>query len=137
MRLLLLTVILVAGPGLAHCRTSTAPAPHAAQAQTWQDGDLLFADEFNSGQLDRSKWNVIGPDFWVNNEQQAYIDAPETIRFIDISETAGADGGALALQPVYRKGFETPDGRKVDFVSGRIDTRDRFEFTYGRAAARP
>jgi len=54
MRLLLLTVILMAGPGLAHCRTSTAPAPPAAQAQTWQDGDLLFADEFNSGRLDRA-----------------------------------------------------------------------------------
>lgn len=136
MRLLLLTVILVAGPGLAYCRISTDPALPAAQAQTWQDGDLLFADEFNSGQLDRSKWNVIGPDFWVNNEQQAYIDSPETIHFKDNDETAGTDDGALALQPVFRKGFETPDGRKMDFVSGRIDTRGKFEFTYGRAAAR-
>jgi len=97
---------------------------------------LLFADEFNAGQLDRSKWNVVGPDFWVNNEQQAYIDAPETIHFKNKGELAGADGGVLALQPVFRKDFETPDGRKVDFVSGRINTRGKFEFTYGRAAAR-
>ncbi len=136
MRLPLLAVTLAASLGLASCQTSVSSAPLMTQPQAWQDGDLLFADEFNSGQLDRSKWNVVGPDFWVNNEQQAYIDAPETVRFLGNGELAGADGGVLALQPVFRKDFETPDGRKVDFVSGRINTRGKFEFTYGRAAAR-
>ena len=57
---------------------------------------LLFADEFNGGQLDRSKWIVIGPEFWVNNEQQAYVDSPETIRYLPAGSVEGADSGVLA-----------------------------------------
>ena len=136
MRAPLLAITLAATASLASCHTLASAESHTSHPQAWQDGDLLFADEFNSGQLDRSKWNVVGPDFWVNNEQQAYIDAPETLRFKNNGELDGAYGGVLALQPVFRKNFETPDGRKVDFVSGRIDTRGKFEFRYGRAAAR-
>lgn len=112
----------------------------SAHAATPPDGGqgraLLFADEFNDGKLDRSKWGVIGPDFWVNNEQQAYVDAPETIRFLPAGAVEGADGGVLVLQPHYRKGYRTPDGRSTDFVSGRLESRGKFEFTHGRAAAR-
>lgn len=99
-------------------------------------GTLIFADEFNSGSLDRSKWNVVGPEFWVNNEQQAYVDSPETIRFLPASAVPGAQGGVLVLQPRFSQGFKTPKGRTADFISGRINTRDKFEFTHGRAAAR-
>jgi beta-glucosidase len=99
-------------------------------------GRLVFADEFNSGSLDRRKWNVVGPDFWVNNEQQAYVDSPDTIRFLPAGALPGAEDGALVLQPRFSKGFVTPSGRATDFVSGRIDTRGKFEFTHGRAAAR-
>lgn len=97
---------------------------------------LLFADEFNAGQLDRSKWIVIGPDFWVNNEQQAYVDTPEAIRLLPAGSVEGADGGVLALQPNFSPGFKTPKGRTADFVSGRIESQGKFEFTYGRAVAR-
>jgi beta-glucanase (GH16 family) len=97
---------------------------------------LVFADEFNSGSLDRSKWNVEGPDFWVNNEQQAYVDSADTIHFLPAGAVAGAEGGVLVLQPRFSKGFATPSGRTADFVSGRINTRGKFEFTHGRAAAR-
>lgn len=99
-------------------------------------GTLIFADEFNSGSLDRSKWNVVGPEFWVNNEQQAYVDSPETIRFLPAGAVPGAQGGVLVLQPRFSQGFKTPKGRTADFISGRINTRDKFEFTHGRAAAR-
>lgn len=94
--------------------------------------EVLFFDDF-SGPLDRTKWNVEGPNFWVNNEQQAYIDSEETIHFADVE---GAQNGALVLQPRYRPGFETPRGRTADFVSGRIDTRDKFDVAYGRLEAR-
>jgi beta-glucanase (GH16 family) len=95
---------------------------------------LLFADEFNGTTLDRTKWNVIGMDFWVNNEQQAYLDSPDTISFVQGIE--GADGGALVLRPIYRPGIDTRTDRNADFISGRINTRDKFDFTYGRAEAR-
>lgn len=94
---------------------------------------LVFSEEFNSGTLDRSVWNVEGPTFWVNNELQAYVDEAATISF---ATPVGADGGALVLKPVYRAGYVTPTGRTTDFVSGRIDTRNHVDVTYGRIAAR-
>lgn len=101
-----------------------------------QGDTVLFADEFNAPELNRDAWNVEGPSFWVNNEQQAYIDSTDTIRFLPAGAVDGADGGVLELRAHYRPGFETPTGRVADFVSGRINTRDQFDFTYGRAAAR-
>lgn len=100
------------------------------------DDPTLFFDDFDQGELDRSKWIVIGPGFWVNNEVQAYLDSSDTIRLLPPGAVAGADNGVLELRPVYRPGFETPSGRTTDFISGRIETRDRFDFTHGRAAAR-
>jgi beta-glucanase (GH16 family) len=94
---------------------------------------LVFADEFNTATLDRTKWNVEGPDFWVNNEVQAYVDSAETISF---TAPAGADGGALTLRPVYKPRFITPSGRSTDFVSGRINTSQKFDLTYGKVEAR-
>jgi beta-glucanase (GH16 family) len=96
--------------------------------------ELAFFDDFASGELDRTKWNVrtTGPVF--NDEQQAYVDLPDTVY---VAESDTGDGGRhLVLQPRYRPGFTTPDGRRFDFVSGRIDTRDRFQFCCGWAAAR-
>ncbi|WP_300531941.1 glycoside hydrolase family 16 protein [Maricaulis sp.] len=97
---------------------------------------VVFLDEFNAATLDRSKWNVEGPAFWVNNEVQAYVDSAETIRLLPAGSVDGASGGVLELRTVYQPGFKTPSGRLTDFVSGRIDTRDKFDFTHGRAAAR-
>ena len=83
---MVLLVPLLLGAASAHAATP----PDGGQGRA-----LLFADEFNDGKLDRSKWGVIGPDFWVNNEQQAYVDAPETIRFLPAGAVEGADGGVL------------------------------------------
>lgn len=87
----------------------------------------LFADEFDGPSLDRSKWNVIVTGRTVNNEQQAYIDSTDVLSVGD---------GMLTIRPRMRRGFTTPEGRTFDFVSGRIDTRDKFDFAYGTAAAR-
>lgn len=88
---------------------------------------LLFADEFDGTALDRTKWSVIGPDFWVNDEQQAYIDRPEVIT---------VRGGSLFLTPRYVPGADRHPTRQADFASGRIVTQGKFDFTYGRAEAR-
>ena len=87
----------------------------------------LFADEFNGTALDRAKWNVIVTGRTVNNEQQAYIDSTDVL---------SVSGGTLTIRPHHRPGFTTPEGKTFDFVSGRIDTRNKFDFTYGTAAAR-
>lgn len=122
---------LLAVLALSGCQTAAESVSATPAAAT-----LLFADEFDSPALDRSKWNVAGPDFWVNNEQQAYVDSPETIQFLPAGAVAGAEGGVLALKPVFSKGYETPTGRIADFISGRINTREKFDFTYGTASAR-
>ncbi len=108
-------------------------APLAAQDDP-QDRTLVFSDEFDAPAIDRTKWNVIGPDFWVNNEQQAYIDDPAVIGFVD--GVKGAQGGVLMLRPLHKPGADPHPDRKADFVSGRIDSREKFDFTYGRAEAR-
>ncbi len=109
-----------------------APAPTPAPSPSPKPTPV-FAEEFDAGALDRSRWNVEGSAFWVNNEQQAYIDSPDTIAF---ASPAGADGGALVLRPQYRPGFVTTTGRTTDFVSGRINTSGKVSLTYGKVSAR-
>ena len=96
--------------------------------------ELIFADEFDAAELNRTHWKVVGTDFWVNNEQQAYIDDPSVISIVDGIE--GAEGGALMLRPLYAPGLDPHPERQADFVSGRIESEGRFEFTHGRAEAR-
>ena len=93
-------------------------------------------DVFSAGQLDRSKWNVIITGRTVNNEQQAYVDSTDTITVGDAPEASGAEHGALIIRGRHRPGFKTPEGRSFDFISGRLESRSKFEFTYGTAAAR-
>jgi beta-glucanase (GH16 family) len=114
---------------------ATLAAPLSTQSQPAQPS-VLFFDDFSTGQLDRSKWNVIVTGRTVNNEQQAYVDSPDTITLGTSAETAGAENGALVIRARHRPGFKTPEGRAFDFISGRLESRGTFEFTYGTAAAR-
>lgn len=119
----------LAAPALAACLAATPTAAHEPTGRT-----LLWSDEFNEAELDRDNWNVIGTDFWVNNEQQAYVDAPEVLSIVDDAE--GADGGVLMLRPVFAPGIDPHPERKADFLSGRVETQGKFDFTHGRAEAR-
>src|ERR1041385_1108818 len=98
--------------------------------------EILFFDDFSSDALDRSKWNmeITGPVY--NNEQQAYVDSSETI-YIEKSHTIpGEAHGILIIHPRYRPGFVTSEGNTFDFISGRINTLGKVEFTYGSIATR-
>lgn len=108
--------------------TESDPLPAGAR--------VLFYEDFSSGALDRSRWNVRITGGIVNNEQQAYVDSPETLYVASSEEVPGATHGALVIHPRYRPGHVTPEGHRFDFISGRIDTRDQFHFCYGTAAAR-
>src|SRR3954447_13123594 len=121
-------------PALILCLLSSgafAPARRQAPAAA-----TLFFDDFSSGQLDRSKWNVIVTGRTVNNEQQAYVDSTDTIQVGDSPESRGAEHGALIIRARRRPGVKTPEGRAFDFISGRLESQSKFEFTYGTAAAR-
>jgi beta-glucanase (GH16 family) len=99
--------------------------------------EVLFADEFTGPELDRTKWNVEVTDRPANDEQQDYVDSPEVLTIARGAEYDGADGAALVIRAVHRP---TPDGptrgRRHDFISGRINTRGKFQFAHGTAAAR-
>lgn len=105
-------------------------------SSTTATGTVVFFDDFSGNELDRTKWNVRVTGNTVNNEQQAYVDSSKTIYIVHGSEAAGAKNGALVLQPHYSPGFTTKEGKKFDFISGRIDSRSKVEFTYGTAEAR-
>ncbi len=96
----------------------------------------VFFDNFDGPALNTDNWSVIGPSFWVNKEEQAYIDTGETVRILPAGSVEGAEGGVLELRAIYRPEFETPTGRIADFVSGRIESQHKFECTYGRIEAR-
>lgn len=98
--------------------------------------ETVFFDDFSGPELDRSKWNVRVTGQTVNDEQQAYVDSKETVFIAHGEEAAGAEHGALVLRARHRPGFVTPEGRKFDFVSGRLDTRGKVEVTRGTLAAR-
>lgn len=97
--------------------------------------ETVFFDDFASGDLDRDAWNVRTTGTVVNDELQAYTDSPDTL-YVTPEASSTSGGHALAIHPRHRPGHETADGRRFDFVSGRIDTRDRIDVGYGTASAR-
>jgi beta-glucanase (GH16 family) len=97
----------------------------AAQAQ--QKPDTIFYESFNAKVLNRDKWNVEVTGRTVNNEQQAYVDSANVLALIN---------GVLCIQPVYHPGYISNQQKQYDFLSGRINSRGKFEFTYGTASAR-
>ncbi|MEO3407999.1 glycoside hydrolase family 16 protein [Mucilaginibacter sp. CAU 1740] len=107
----------------------------SAIAQKQTKTDTVFFEDFSKPALDRSKWNVEITGHTVNDEQQAYVDSAATIYMVD-GKAEGAVNGALVLKALYQPGFTSKEQRKYDFISGRINTRAKMEFTYGSASAR-
>ncbi|TSD67487.1 glycoside hydrolase family 16 protein [Inquilinus sp. KBS0705] len=97
--------------------------------------DTVFFDDFSKPTLDRSKWNVEVTGNTVNDEQQAYVDSAATLYFVK-GNTMGARHGALVIKGVYKPGHTSKEQKKYDFISGRINTREKMMFTYGSASAR-
>jgi beta-glucanase (GH16 family) len=88
---------------------------------------VIFYDDFSKPSIDRTKWNVVVTGDHFNDELQAYIDSASTLYI---------DKGNLVLRPQFSPGFMTKDGKQFDFTSARINTHNKFDFTYGKAEAR-
>jgi beta-glucanase (GH16 family) len=98
---------------------------------------VMFFDDFSTSSLETSHWNIRITGSVVNNEQQAYVDSSEVIFIQDQRKETGSDsGGILVIKAQHHPAYTAPDGKQFDFLSARIDTRDKFEFLYGTAAAR-
>jgi len=91
---------------------------------SYEGYELVFEDHFDAAELDRSNWNVeLHEPGWVNEELQEYVDSKETICL---------QNSKLLIRPI-RTVHE--DGR-ISYISGRISTRRKRDFTYGLFEAR-
>ena len=95
----------------------------------------IFAEEFNSGSLDMSTWNIetgYGPNplspGWGNDEWQNYV--PEAISFVDTGSENVLRITADCAAPC------TPGKRDGTITSARITTQEKFSFATGRVEAR-
>lgn len=100
-----------------------AAVPFFAQT-SYSDADLVWQDDFDGNSLNMNDWNYeYHEPGWVNNELQEYVDSKENIYVKD---------GNLVIQAVQKKGR----GGKTAYTSGRINTRGKHDFKYGRIEAR-
>lgn len=81
--------------------------------------NLVWEDNFDGEALNRDDWNVeLHEPGWVNAEWQEYVDSEENIYIED---------GKLVLRPV-----KTTDAEGNDYyTSGRVNTQNKRDFTYG------
>ena len=111
----------------------TAPL---CMAQQKTKTDTVFFEDFNGKALNRSKWNVEVTGNTVNDEQQAYVDSSSVLNMVHGKNAEGAKNGALVIKAIYHPGYTSKEQKKYDFISGRINTSHKMEFTYGTASAR-
>jgi hypothetical protein len=79
-------------------------------------GNLVWSDEFSTGQLNTTFWNYeLGASGWGNNELQNYTSSDANVHI---------DSGYLHITAL------NPSG--TSYTSGRITTKAKKEFTYGR-----
>lgn len=94
----------------------------AAVEHTWNDYQLVWSDEFDGNTIDTNNWTIeVNGNGGGNNEKQYYTNRPENIRL---------NNGCLELEA--RK--ETYENK--EYTSGRINSRDKKAFKYGKIEAR-
>lgn len=99
---------------------------------------LVWADEFNSGTLDRSKW---APEVscWGggNEERQCYTDRPDNIQISDghLKLIAKPEKYTGPLYPQERRRFDAARATK-HYTSGKVRTLGLHYWRYGRFEAR-
>ena len=95
---------------------------------------LIWEDDFDGSELDLSKWSFrtgnwqVAPDGtpvvpgWGNRELQYYTGNGENVSL----------GGSCLSLIARRENSPEQFGQTYGYTSARIDTRDKFSFTYGR-----
>lgn len=95
---------------------------YIAVNHTWGDYQLVWSDEFDGTELDRSIWNVeTGGAGWGNRELQYYTDRTDNIRVED---------GNLVIEA------RLEDYNNNHYTSGRMQSKGKKEFLYGKFEAR-
>jgi beta-glucanase (GH16 family) len=90
-----------------------------APGEGWK---LYWSDEFEGSSLDTNKWNYdLGGGGWGNNELEGYTSDTNNVYLKD---------GKLVIQANKEDNIYFP------YSSGRINTKGKFSFLYGKIAAR-
>jgi beta-glucanase (GH16 family) len=98
---------------------ATSTNPTSAQESNWK---LVWSDEFEGEKLDYSKWEIEVNAFGGgNNELQLYTERKENVR---------VTGGNLVIEA--RKDKPNILGTVRDYSSGRVRSKNRGDWTYGR-----
>lgn len=88
-------------------------------ASVWE---LVWSDEFENGVLDSTKWSHnVWPARKVNTEDQAYTNRSKNVRVED---------GKLVIE-AHKERYNN-----AEYTSGRIHSRAKGDFLYGRAVVR-
>lgn len=93
-----------------------------AVAHNWGEYQLVWSDEFNGSALDESSWTIqTGGGGWGNQEAQFYTNRTENVRVED---------GCLVIEA------KKEHYQNNEYTSGRIYSKGKREFTYGKLEAR-
>jgi beta-glucanase (GH16 family) len=130
--LLLASILLVLGSSAGCSALLPAPTPTPVPSSTpaptptpeWErpGWKLVWQDEFNEAQIDRTKWNFEkGAWGWGNAELEDYTDRPANARI---------ENGRLVITAIKEK-YESSQ-----YTSARMTTQRLGQWTYGRVEAR-
>lgn len=86
---------------------------------TQTDWNLIWSDEFNGTSVDTTKWNIIDHTGDINNE--LHYDTPDAV---------SVGGGSLVIKS------DKVDLGGRSYISGKLTTQGKFDFTYGRVEIR-
>jgi len=113
------------------------PDAPAKNADLLSGYDLVFADEFDTGALDPTKWNTAflwGPDVTINSEEQYYVDI---LRQPDFGfDPFTFEDGVMSINSIPTPTELRSKARNQPYLSGLITSYDAFKFTYGYAEVR-
>jgi len=95
-----------------------------AEDTPWENPyKLVWEDDFDGNELNMTDWNYeYHEPGWVNNELQKYVDSSDNIFVKD---------GNLVI-----KAIKTEDENGTSYTSGRINTKNKHDYKYGRFEVR-
>ena len=102
---------------------------------------MVWSDEFDSDQIDASKWGF-DTDCWGggNEERQCYTDKPENAAIEDgklVITARKEKATGPALPPYLRSSAEDPEAKTTKpFTSARMTTKGKASWRYGRIDVR-
>ncbi len=109
-----------------------ALATSAHAAEPWR---LVWSDEFDGDHLDTAKWSyVVDCAGGGNDERQCYVDAPDIVAVKD--GTLRITARKRPTTGPARFGGGPGPTRTQDYASGRITTKGKASWRYGRFEAR-